>query len=93
MFASARARRHAGRSTTNANQVRAVTVDAAGNAYIASQTGAGVSLQRILAGGTTIASTRALGAGTNPGVVAGPGNSVVVAYTNGTAVYATVQTY
>ncbi|NTX40266.1 tandem-95 repeat protein [Myxococcus sp. CA033] len=76
---------------------RAIDADALGNAYIASQRGTGdIQLDRMLVGATVILATdvRTVGAGAVPAVAALPSNGgALVAYTNGTSVYASVVVY
>jgi len=75
---------------------RAVSADAAGNAWVATSTGAGaVSLDRALFGSTAIDNTVQVDAvGTQAGLVALPGNtSAAVIYTKGSDVYISVQTF
>ncbi|MCP3166188.1 tandem-95 repeat protein [Myxococcus qinghaiensis] len=76
---------------------RSIDADALGNGYIASQRGTGnVQLDRMLVGATAILATdaRTVGPGASPGVAALPSNGgALVAYTNGTSIYASVVVY
>ncbi|WP_141588659.1 Ig-like domain-containing protein [Myxococcus sp. AB056] len=77
--------------------LRAIDADALGNGYIVSQRGTGdVQLDRMLVGATMILATdaRTVGPGAAPAVAALPSNGgALVAYTNGTSVYASVVVY
>ncbi|NTX07288.1 tandem-95 repeat protein [Myxococcus sp. CA040A] len=76
---------------------RTIDSDALGNAYIATQRGTGdIQLDRMLVGATLILATdaRTVGPGAVPAVAALPSNGgALVAYTNGTSVYASVVVY
>ncbi len=82
-----------GLAATNSTQGHAVASDMAGNAYVVGNTATGVVLERVLHGTTAVATTRNLGTGTSPVVAATGTNLAAVAFTNGTAVYATVQQF
>lgn len=71
---------------------RAVSADAAGNAYVVTQTAQGIALQRLDAGAGSAGLARQLGPGRFPGVVAGSA-AAVVTYTVDTTVYVTVQSF
>ncbi|MBJ6759149.1 tandem-95 repeat protein [Myxococcaceae bacterium JPH2] len=77
--------------------LRTIDADALGNGYIASQRGTGdIQLDRMLVGATMILATdaRTVGPGASPAVAALPSNGgALVAYTNGTSVYASVVVY
>ncbi|MBU8897776.1 tandem-95 repeat protein [Corallococcus sp. M34] len=77
--------------------LRTIDADALGNGYIATQRGTGdIQLDRMLVGATLIlaADARTVGPGTTPAVAALPSNGgALVAYTNGTSVYASVVVY
>ncbi|MCE9672855.1 Ig-like domain-containing protein [Myxococcus stipitatus] len=76
---------------------RTIDADALGNAYIASQRQTGnVQLDRMLVGAATVlaADARTVGPGAAPAVAALPSNGgALVAFTNGTSVYASVVVY
>nr|WP_240359390.1 Ig-like domain-containing protein [Pyxidicoccus trucidator] len=77
--------------------LRTIDADALGNGYIASQRGTGdIQLDRMLVGAAMIlaADARTVGPGAAPAVAALPSNGgALVAYTNGTSVYASVVVY
>ncbi|MFY2560728.1 tandem-95 repeat protein [Corallococcus terminator] len=77
--------------------IRTIDADALGNAYIASQRGTGdIQLDRMLVGAPLILATdaRTVGPGAAPAVAALPSNGgALVAYTNGTSIYASVVVY
>ncbi|WP_223750200.1 Ig-like domain-containing protein [Myxococcus sp. XM-1-1-1] len=77
--------------------VRSIDADALGNGYIVTQRGTGnIQLDRMLVGATLIQPTdaRTIGPGNVPAVAALPSNGgALVAYTNGTSVYASVVVY
>ncbi|NVJ10063.1 tandem-95 repeat protein [Myxococcus sp. AM001] len=77
--------------------LRTIDADALGNGYIATQRGTGdIQLDRMLVGATMIlaADARTVGPGAVPAVAALPSNGgALVAYTNGTSVYASVVVY
>ncbi|MCP3100454.1 Ig-like domain-containing protein [Myxococcus sp. K15C18031901] len=77
--------------------LRTIDADALGNGYIATQRGTGdIQLDRMLVGATLIlaADARTVGPGSTPAVAALPSNGgALVAYTNGTSVYASVVVY
>ncbi|RKH34070.1 tandem-95 repeat protein [Corallococcus praedator] len=76
---------------------RTIDADALGNGYIATQRGTGdIQLDRMLVGAATILTTdaRTVGPGAAPAVAALPSNGgALVAYTNGTSIYASVVVY
>ncbi|RKH51828.1 Ig-like domain-containing protein [Corallococcus llansteffanensis] len=76
---------------------RTIDADALGNGYIASQRGTGdIQLDRMLVGAAAILTTdaRTVGPGAAPAVAALPSNGgALVAYTNGTSIYASVVVY
>ncbi|MBE4751653.1 tandem-95 repeat protein [Corallococcus sp. ZKHCc1 1396] len=77
--------------------LRTIDADALGNGYIATQRGTGdIQLDRMLVGAAMILATdvRTVGPGAAPAVAALPSNGgALVAYTNGTSVYASVVVY
>ncbi|WP_426749800.1 Ig-like domain-containing protein [Myxococcus sp. Y35] len=77
--------------------LRTIDADALGNGYIASQRGTGdIQLDRMLVGAAMILATdaRTVGPGAAPAVAALPSNGgALVAFTNGTRVYASVVVY
>jgi|GEM_PF-5977382 len=77
--------------------LRTIDADALGNGYIATQRQTGdIQLDRMLVGATLIlaADVRTVGPGAVPAVAALPSNGgALVAYTNGTSVYASVVVY
>nr|WP_237726584.1 Ig-like domain-containing protein [Corallococcus coralloides] len=77
--------------------LRTIDADALGNGYIASQRGTGsIQLDRMLVGAAMILATdaRTVGPGASPAVAALPSNGgALVAYTNGTSIYASVVVY
>ncbi|WP_244226955.1 Ig-like domain-containing protein [Corallococcus aberystwythensis] len=77
--------------------LRTIDADALGNGYIASQRGTGdIQLDRMLVGASMILATdaRTVGPGAAPAVAALPSNGgALVAYTNGTSIYASVVVY
>lgn len=77
--------------------LRAIDSDALGNGYVVTQRGTGnIQLDRMLVGATSIlaADARTVGPGASPAVAALPSNGgALVAYTNGTSIYASVVAY
>lgn len=83
-------------SGTPAPGARAVSADPLGNVYVVTQLSSGgtIALERLAKGATTVDPIRSLGTGAMwPVVQAGPGNTAVVVYTQGSSVYATTQAY